>query len=374
MAAPGGLIRSTYVLEKAPAGNAVLSGTSMASPHTAGAVALLLEARPNTDAATARMLLQNNADPARWSGNPGLGFPEPVHRQGAGMIDIPAAVLATTTVEPSKLALGESQAGAQTRTLTIRNASGSDKTYALGNLNAIGTGNTFPALAFFLQTRTVSFSQAGAPVTSVTVPAGGTAAVDVTIDASAATNLTVYGGWVTLTADSQTTRVPYAGFAGDYQSLTILQPGAAGAFPTMGRLTGVVSVNDRTPVHTPVAAGAAFTMTGGDVPYVLAHFAHQVRKVRIELFDAATNRRVGEVLRDEYRERNSRRTGTTNDTNSDVYMPFAIDGTVKHGNRRDMVADGSYYVVFSVQKALGDDSNPAHWETWTSNAFTIDRP
>jgi subtilisin family serine protease len=372
VAAPGGLIRSTYPLEKG--GSAVLSGTSMASPHTAGAVALLLEARPNMDAATARMLLQNTADPARWSGNPGLGFPEPVHRQGAGMIDIPSAVLATTSIEPSKLALGESQAGAQTRTLTIRNTSSAAKTYTLGNLSAIGTGNTFPALAFFLQSRTVSFSQAGAPVTSVTVPAGGTAAVDVTIDATAANDKTVYGGWVTFTADSQTYRVPYAGFAGDYQSLTILQPGAAGAFPTMGRLTGMVSATDRTPVHTPVAAGASFTMTGGDVPYVLAHFAHQVRKVRVELFATATNRRVGEVLRDEYRERNSRRTGTTNDVNSDVYMPFAIDGTVKHGNRRDMVADGSYYAVFSVQKALGDDGNAAHWETWTSQAFTIDRP
>ena len=94
----------------------------------------------------------------------------------------------------------------------------------------------------------------------------------------------------------------------------------------------------------------------------------------MELFETATNRRVGEVLRDEFRERNSRRTGTANDTNSDVYLAFAIDGTVKKGNGREVVPDGQYYVVFSVEKALGDDANPAHWESWTSATFTIDRP
>jgi hypothetical protein len=96
--------------------------------------------------------------------------------------------------------------------------------------------------------------------------------------------------------------------------------------------------------------------------------------VKIELYNATTNARVGEVLRDEYRERNSRRTGTTNDANSDVYMPFAIDGSVKKGKGREVVPNGSYYVVFSAEKALGDSANPAHTETWTSPAFTIDRP
>jgi subtilisin family serine protease len=374
VAAPGGFIRSTYPLERG--GAATLSGTSMASPHTAGAVALMLEAHPSLSVAEIREALQNTADPAVWSGNPGLGFFEPVHRQGAGMIDIDDAIQTTTSISPSKLALGESEAGAQTRALTIRNTSSSPVTYALSNVSAIGTRNTFPALGFLLQSQSVSFSQAGVPVASVTVPAAGSATVDVTITppVGASQDKTVYGGYVTFTVGTTKYRVPYAGFVGDYQSLRILDSGAAGIFPAIGRLTGPVSATDRTPVHTPVAAGATFTMTGGDIPYVLAHFAHQARQIRVELFETATNKRVGEVLRDEYRERNSRRTGTTNDANTDVYLSFAIDGTVKKGNGRVAVSDGSYYAVFSVLKALGDSANPAHTESWTSAAFTIDRP
>ena len=62
--APGGLIRSTYPLEQG--GYATISGTSMASPHVAGAVALLLQAKPNTNAQSVRDILQNSADPAPW--------------------------------------------------------------------------------------------------------------------------------------------------------------------------------------------------------------------------------------------------------------------------------------------------------------------
>jgi hypothetical protein len=223
----------------------------------------------------------------------------------------------------------------------------------------------------------VTFSQAGVPVTSLTVPAGGSASVDVTINPvpGAGEDKTVYTGFLTFTSGSEVRRVPYVGFIGDYQSLTVLQAGAANAFPTIGRRTGVVSEGDRTEVHAAVAEDAVFTMVGpNDKPYVLAHFAHQARSLRIELFNAATNARIGEALRTEYLERNSRRTGTTNDTNSDVYQAFLIDGTVKKGNGRSIVPDGSYYAVVTVLKALGDAANPAHSETWTSKKFTIDRP
>ena len=61
--APGGLIRSTYPLEQPGGGYATISGTSMSSPHVAGAAALLKEARPSMPAWMFRDVLQNSADP-----------------------------------------------------------------------------------------------------------------------------------------------------------------------------------------------------------------------------------------------------------------------------------------------------------------------
>jgi subtilisin family serine protease len=59
--APGGYIYSTYPLEKG--GYTGMSGTSMASPHVVGAVALLLEAKPRTPSQAVREILQNSAVP-----------------------------------------------------------------------------------------------------------------------------------------------------------------------------------------------------------------------------------------------------------------------------------------------------------------------
>src|SRR5439155_786381 len=83
------------------------------------AVDQLLESRPKSlrELGPQRVLgiLQNSAQPHVWSGNPTLGLLDNVHRQGAGMLDIRAAIEANAEITPSKLSLGESQAGAATR-------------------------------------------------------------------------------------------------------------------------------------------------------------------------------------------------------------------------------------------------------------------
>src|SRR5262249_52521022 len=121
--APGGNIFSTYFDPATHDGYATLSGTSMASPHTAGSVALLLEARPHTPPARARALLQNTAVPTVFGTTP---FIDSVHRQGAGLIHIDRAVTTDVTVQPAKLALGDGTAGPSTQTLTFSNAGDSD--------------------------------------------------------------------------------------------------------------------------------------------------------------------------------------------------------------------------------------------------------
>ncbi|HZF78875.1 MAG TPA: S8 family serine peptidase, partial [Rubrivivax sp.] len=355
--APGGNIYSTYPME---AGRyASLGGTSMASPHVAGAVALLLQAKPKTPAQAVRAILQNSADPKAWGGNPALGLLDNVHRQGAGMLDIDDAIRATTRVEPSSIAMGEGQAGPLTRTLQIQNQSATAVTYNLSSVNALSTGaNTFTP-SFHASNASVTFS-----ASSVTVPPNGSATVDATITPASAPAGGLYGGYIVMTDVADATkvfRVPFGGYIGDYQARQVLVPTANG-FPWLAQLSGASYLNR--------SAGGTYSMIGTDIPYFLVHLDQQSRRLRIEAFDAATGTSAHRVSDDEYQPRNSTATG---------FFAFEWDGTTfsgkgKNAKQQYTVPNGQYVVKISVLKALGDESNPDHWETWTSPTITIARP
>lgn len=351
--APGGNIYSSYPLELG--GYATLGGTSMASPHVAGAAALLLEAKPKTPAQAVRGILQNSADPKNWQGSPGLGYLDMVHRQGAGMVDIDDAILATTKIEPSKLSLGESQFGPATRTLTIKSDGDDTVTYDLSHVPALSTGpNTFTVGAV------TGFANVAFSAPSVTVPAGGSAAVNVTITANAGlTNLSQYGGYIVFTPQGggQIYRVPYAGLKGDYQTKAVLTSGGFG-MPWMSVLIAGSYYQLTDPTDW------TYTMVGEDIPYVLAHLDHQSRHFRVEIFDSK-GKSWHRAYSEDYLPHNSTATG---------FFSFPLDGTTFGGNKLYTLPDGTYYAKISVLKALGDSSNPAHWEYWTSPSFVIDRP
>jgi minor extracellular serine protease Vpr len=358
LGAPGGLIRSTY--PRALGAYSILSGTSMAAPHVAGAAALLMQAEPKLATELYAPRLQNSAVPQPWSGNRALGFLDFVHRQGAGMIQIDDSITATTLVTPGKLSLGESEAGPATRTLTIRNTGSQAVTYQLGHQPALATGGNTNAPSFLNLPANAAFS---AP--SVTVPAGGAATVDVTITAPNADKVQ-YGGYITLTGGGRALRVPYAGFAGDYQSIKVLEPTAFG-FPWLAKLDGGSYLNQ--------PRGATFTMRDGDVPYFLVHFEHPARLMKMEVFEATADGTAGkpvhpvfhEIFNLEYIQRNSTATG---------FFAFPWDGTRFHNNGNDkvkVVPNGKYVVKMSVLKALGDPKNSAHWESWNSPVITIAR-
>jgi minor extracellular serine protease Vpr len=358
--APGGFIYSTYPLELG--GHATLSGTSMASPHVVGAVALLLQARPGLAAQDVRDILQNTAEPKLWAGNPRLGFLDNVHRQGAGMVQIVNAVQAPARVTPGKLSLGESESGPAVRTLTIKNDSASPITYDLAHAPALATGPNTYTPSFFVAPAVVTFS---AP--SVTVPAGGVATVDVTISPNAGlADRSIYGGYVVLSPEGGglDLRVPFAGFKGDYQSIQVLVPTANG-FPWLSKVVGSSYVNQ--------PGGASYTLQGGDFPYILVHLDHQSARFELEILDAATGQPVHPVFHyadeEEHLPRNSSSSG---------FFAFVWDGTRLQSNGNHVmtkqVPNGRYVLVLKVLKALGDENNPAHWETWTSPVITLARP
>ena len=80
MAAPGSSIYSTYK----SAGYATLSGTSMATPHVAGAAAMVLSTHPGFSPSQVESHLESNAE---WL--PSLSS----NQQGSGLVDVEKAVV-----------------------------------------------------------------------------------------------------------------------------------------------------------------------------------------------------------------------------------------------------------------------------------------
>ncbi|MEV6103427.1 S8 family serine peptidase [Streptomyces sp. NPDC051940] len=141
-----------------------LSGTSMATPHVAGAAAILAQRHPEWDGQRIKSALTAHAVTAQNS---------TVYQQGAGRIDIPAALDATLEVSGST-DFGDVpwQTGTlptRTRTVTFRNTGTSDAHTTLA-ASVAGAGG---ALTFAGNTLDGD---------RLTVPAGGTAEVTVTLD------------------------------------------------------------------------------------------------------------------------------------------------------------------------------------------------
>jgi subtilisin family serine protease len=369
--APGGLIRSTFPLELG--GYVTISGTSMASPHVAGAVALFLEAHPGATPAAVKTALQNSADARLFT--PTLPFFDAVHRQGAGMLDIDDAILATTAITPSEIPLGE---GPEPRTvrLTVKNNGSAPVVYSFAHQTGVSTSGIFAPSAF-TSAATVALP-AGAEV-----PAGGSQEFVFTITPSTTTLNAhrIYGGWIVVNGGGKSYTVPYAGYRGDYQEIVVLSPGGCGLspFPGIFKLGGQTACNTATPPATldiPVtrqAEGATFMIEDrNDRPIILYQRQHQSRRLEIRALEQATGTSHLVAFAD-YVGRNA------NNLPSLVnggFSTFTWDGKVLFTNgagktQRRAAPAGAYNLQLVVTKALADPANPAHTEVWTSPTINI---
>jgi minor extracellular serine protease Vpr len=202
-------------------------------------------------------------------------------------------------------------------------------------------------------------------VSSIVVPAGGSAQVEVTITADAAlAEGSLYGGYIVftpkegVTATAGTLRVPYAGFKGDYQLVQVLTtPPAPNDYPWLASFNGSIYVKK--------ASGTTYTLQSGDIPYLLAHFNHAARQVKVDVYDSPKGKYWGRVATEDY---------IGQDTTAAGRQVFGFDGHATLNKQTVLVPNGAYVLKIQVLKALGDESNPAHWETWTTPVFNINHP
>lgn len=351
LGAPGGNIWSTVPVEQG--GHASNSGTSMSAPHVAGVVALLLQARPDLKKkpTEVRELLQNTATPADFSFVPGSGYTDLVARQGAGMVNILRAATTRQSITPGKISLGEAGKKPVTTTLTIENDAPYAVTYTVTNQDAIGAINPSNP-SFFAAGATFSANK-----NTIKVKARGSANVKVTISAPAgAPDGYIYGGYVTITGDNGSVlRVPYAGLAGDYQAVQTLDP------------YGLYYLDGDT--YNAAGAGHNFNMQGSNVPYVLFHLEYPVQEMELWAYKANADGTKGALLSPQA----VVKTGNAGRDNS--YTGLSWDGTYQlKKNKNSAVANapaGSYILELRVLKALGNKKTASHWETFSTNAFTI---
>ncbi|MFE7710952.1 S8 family serine peptidase [Streptomyces sp. NPDC057486] len=170
-------------------GYVTLDGTSMATPHVAGAAALLAQQHPDWSGAQLKAALMGSAEQGDYT----------AYEQGSGRVDVARAVRQTVISEPGSINFGRvrfphTDDEPLTKTITYRN-SGTQPVALDLSTDTTGPQGVAPE-GFF----TLSADQ-------VTVPAGGTASVDVTADTRLGGDTTgAYTVTVTASGDGQTVR------------------------------------------------------------------------------------------------------------------------------------------------------------------------
>jgi subtilisin family serine protease len=166
-----------------------LSGTSMATPHVAGAAAILKQQHPDWDAGVLKRALTSSAK----------AFDEySVYEQGAGRVDLAAAIAQTTFADIGTIDFGrydwphDGTDPQVTRTVTYTNDSPEPVTLELSADASDGAGTPAPSGMFSLSTSTL------------TVPAQGSASADLTLNPNLG-EPELFGGRLTASAPGGST-------------------------------------------------------------------------------------------------------------------------------------------------------------------------
>jgi subtilisin family serine protease len=177
-----------------PAGYVTISGTSMATPHVAGAAAILKQQHPDWTYTELKAALTGSTKGGKYT----------PFQQGSGRIQVDKAIKQTVIADPTSVSFGIQQwphtdDTPVTDKLTYKNLGKTDVTLTLAVTGTDPKGKAAPAGFFTLGTKTL------------TVPAGGTASADLTVNTKLGGTLDgAYSAYVTATGGGQSVRTAAA--------------------------------------------------------------------------------------------------------------------------------------------------------------------
>jgi minor extracellular serine protease Vpr len=125
---------------------AFFAGTSMASPHLAGAAAVVRGLHPDWTAEQVRSAIVNTAEVGSITKFDSADVVTDVNIVGAGQLDLDSAVAARVALGPVSTSFGSIPAGSgqtQTRTVRVTNLTAGALTLSLGVSDTVGAGMTF---------------------------------------------------------------------------------------------------------------------------------------------------------------------------------------------------------------------------------------
>ncbi|KAL6868592.1 peptidase S8/S53 domain-containing protein [Trichoderma novae-zelandiae] len=373
IATPGGSILSTYPLSMG--GYYVDSGTSMAAPLMASIYALIMEARAIKDPQALLSLVSSTAKQTKYHDYyTGIFYDglAPVAQQGAGLAQAYDAVHATTSLSVSSISFNDTDHFVNSTDFTISNGAQQAVTYTLGHIPSLSreaykTGQSSLGISTNASdaAATLAFSE-----TNLTVPAGGVARITVEVTPPQglnASNLPVYGGYITLSSSNGETLVlPYLGVAGSLTDSRSIDPGYSFIYHTTGRFPQEAPDNDTWAIPYPTVGSQPTTSSSVDYPALGIEVDAGVPLLRADIIPlgntpAKTTKVLGVDIAGSLYGYPVRWLNTN-------INQVAFNGVTQEGT---ILPEGNYAILLRALKIFGDEENPDDYFTKETGSFNI---